>query len=144
MSQLGGDWQDFPASPVRATYPLAYYSVYNLTVSGSTFLENNHNAANQDAWQIGPRTLMSWQFRASTDAHRGATFIIHIGPIAEINPASSLHVWRCYKLCSGATAGIPQNNFSQLLLPPFMYAYFEVVSAEAGYALVGSIKLEAP
>lgn len=143
MSQQMGDWQDFRANPPVETYPLAYYSVYAIAFSGSQFLEMNHNAATQDAWPIGPRSILSWYWRLSPSAHRGASFIIHVFPNAEGNPAASTNVWRVYKLSSGVTAGIPGNVMSGLQLPN-MYCYFELQTAEVNLTVDGYLKLEAP
>lgn len=140
MSQLVGDWQDFPADPRRTTYPLSYLSAYSVTFSGSTFLECNHNSGNQDAWLIGPRCFLSWQFRLTPTAHLGCSFIIHNNPLNESDPTTSNFVWRVYKLSAGVAAGIPQNSMAMLQLPAG-YCYFELLAAQTNLTVNGHLKL---
>ena len=124
MSQRMVDWQDFRASPTVETYPMAYYSAHSLgPFSGSIFLEMHHQTAAQDAWMVGPRSVLSWYWRLGTTAHRGVSFIIHVMPLAEGNPALSANVWRIYNLASGNINGIPGNRMTGLQLPN-MYVYF--------------------
>lgn len=144
MSQRMVDWQDFRANPPTETYPMAYYSAYSLVAfSGSQFLEVNHNAGNQDAWMVGPRSVLSWYWRLGTTAHRGISLIIHVMPLAEGNPALSANVWRVYNLASGNIAGIPGNRMTGLVLPN-MFVYFELWANEANATATGWLKLEAP
>lgn len=143
MSQQQGDWQDFRANPVVETMPMAYYSAYSIQWTGSLFLEVNHNAGNQDAWLIGPRNILSWYWRLGTTAHRGASLIIHVMPLAEGNPALSNNVWRVYNLASGNLGGIPGNRMTGLELPQ-CYCYFEMWSNEPVATADGYLKLEAP
>lgn len=144
MSQLLLQFEDYPSALRVEHWPsVTYVAINALAFTGSQFIGPDHNAAPQNAWLIGARNVVSWHFILEPDAHRGCSFNIHIGPIAEINAALTTHLWRSYGIFAGDTAGIPPNSMQGLTIPS-MYAYFEFVTGEPNVTINGYIKVETP